>query len=96
MVPDDFAWRRIIVCDGETINGIGGGIVGSRYLGVPRAIISVCSHVPRSGFKVVICGRDRKMDGTYGELGYTRGGYGFVKEVISWPSSLLPFLDSRL
>ena len=29
--------------DGETINGIGGGIVGSRYLGVPRAIISVFS-----------------------------------------------------
>jgi len=43
VVRDDFAWRRIIVWDGETINGIGGGIVGSRYRGVPRTIISVFS-----------------------------------------------------
>ena len=38
---DDFVCRRMIVCDAETINGIGGGIVGRRYLGVPRAIVSV-------------------------------------------------------
>jgi hypothetical protein len=41
---DDFVWRRMIVCDAETINGRGGGIVGRRYLGVPRAIVSVFFH----------------------------------------------------
>jgi hypothetical protein len=43
VVQVDFVWRRMIVRDAETIKGIGGGIVGSRYLGVPRAIISVKS-----------------------------------------------------
>jgi hypothetical protein len=34
----------MIVCDAETINGIGGGMVGRRYRGVPRAIVSVYFH----------------------------------------------------
>jgi hypothetical protein len=41
---DDFVCRRMIVCDAEMINGIGGGMVGRRYLGVPRAIISLYPH----------------------------------------------------
>jgi hypothetical protein len=44
VAQDDFVWRRIIVWDAETIKGIGGGIVGRRYLGVPRAIVSVYFH----------------------------------------------------
>jgi hypothetical protein len=40
VVQDDLVWRRMIVCDAEMINGIGGGMVGRRYLGVPRAVIS--------------------------------------------------------
>jgi hypothetical protein len=28
VVQVDFVWRRMIVWDAETINGIGGGIVG--------------------------------------------------------------------
>jgi hypothetical protein len=41
---DNFVWRRMIVCDAEMINGIGGGMLGRRYLGVPRAIISLHPH----------------------------------------------------
>jgi hypothetical protein len=36
----------MIVCDAEMINGIGGGMEGRRYLGVPRAMIS--TYRPRT------------------------------------------------
>jgi hypothetical protein len=41
VVQDDLVWRRMIVCDAEMINGIGGGMAGRRNLGVPRAMISI-------------------------------------------------------
>lgn len=37
VVQDDLVCRRIIVFEGEIVSGIGGGMVGRRYLGVPRA-----------------------------------------------------------
>ena len=48
VVQYDLVWRRIIVWDAETINGIEGGMVGRRYFGVPRAFISL---YPDQGFR---------------------------------------------